>query len=377
MNAAAVGPTAAYWQNMIKPLMPGDSYNLSCSGPVNTTRVPYRCRRRTTCSLAALQRDDGTWDNWTSSDPTSPGIAGIAGGTLRSMKRMGTTIPTTTTRGAGQCLLQFAVPFALRLAFIGNANYHAIASQLRKRLATARNLTSITPTRSRLISPQMPSASRAWGGLADRSSTHGTPMHCAQSLISIPLTNSTPTGWWSYHLARAVTSSMTRAGRQMRMIGGWQLCGIGPLDQRISRDHLQRRDLANQLAARWTRNADRPRGYPDDPELRRNRKPVFRLPGSYGDRRFPPRLPGRKRHSQHPSRRRLCRTGLKPEQNLEDAVRRGPAVQFRWEVFNVPNLTRFNVQSVTTGIDSGPSFGNYTGLLTNPRVMQFALRYDF
>jgi hypothetical protein len=55
----------------------------------------------------------------------------------------------------------------------------------------------------------------------------------------------------------------------------------------------------------------------------------------------------------------------------------GHSVQFRWEVFNVPNLTRFNVQSVTTGIDSGPSFGNYTGLLTNPRVMQFALRYDF
>jgi hypothetical protein len=35
------------------------------------------------------------------------------------------------------------------------------------------------------------------------------------------------------------------------------------------------------------------------------------------------------------------------------------------------------VQSVTSNLDAGPSFGNYTGLLTNPRVMQFALRYDF
>jgi hypothetical protein len=51
-------------------------------------------------------------------------------------------------------------------------------------------------------------------------------------------------------------------------------------------------------------------------------------------------------------------------------------LQFRWEVFNVLNLTRFDVQSVTTSIDSG-SFGNYGGLLTNPRVMQFALRYEF
>jgi hypothetical protein len=60
----------------------------------------------------------------------------------------------------------------------------------------------------------------------------------------------------------------------------------------------------------------------------------------------------------------------------------GHALQFRWEVFNVANLTRFNVMA---GLgDGAPSlqqssttFGNYAGLLTNPRVMQFALRYEF
>jgi hypothetical protein len=52
------------------------------------------------------------------------------------------------------------------------------------------------------------------------------------------------------------------------------------------------------------------------------------------------------------------------------------SLQFRWEVFNVPNLKRFDVQTATLGIDSG-SFGNITGLLTNPRVMQFTMRYDF
>jgi hypothetical protein len=53
------------------------------------------------------------------------------------------------------------------------------------------------------------------------------------------------------------------------------------------------------------------------------------------------------------------------------------SVQFRWEVFNVLNLTRFDVQTITNGLDAGPAFGNFTGLLTNPRVMQFALRYEF
>jgi hypothetical protein len=53
------------------------------------------------------------------------------------------------------------------------------------------------------------------------------------------------------------------------------------------------------------------------------------------------------------------------------------SLQFRWEVFNVPNSTRFDVQSVNTNIDNATAFGKYTRLLTNPRVMQFALRYEF
>ncbi len=65
----------------------------------------------------------------------------------------------------------------------------------------------------------------------------------------------------------------------------------------------------------------------------------------------------------------------------------GQSLQFRWEVYNVPNLKRFNVAS---GLQTGTacaciaslqqlpsSFGDYTGLLTQPRVMQFALRYEF
>jgi hypothetical protein len=53
------------------------------------------------------------------------------------------------------------------------------------------------------------------------------------------------------------------------------------------------------------------------------------------------------------------------------------SLQFRWEVFNVFNQVRFDVQTLTTGLDAGPSFGQFSGLLTNPRVMQFALRYEF
>jgi hypothetical protein len=51
--------------------------------------------------------------------------------------------------------------------------------------------------------------------------------------------------------------------------------------------------------------------------------------------------------------------------------------QFRWDVFNALNLTRFDVQSLGLSLTNQSNFGNYTGLLTNPRVMQFTLRYEF
>jgi hypothetical protein len=60
----------------------------------------------------------------------------------------------------------------------------------------------------------------------------------------------------------------------------------------------------------------------------------------------------------------------------------GHSIQFRWDVFNVPNLHRFNVAAglgdFAPNLQQTPQFfGDYTGLLTQPRVMQFALRYEF
>ncbi len=78
--------------------------------------------------------------------------------------------------------------------------------------------------------------------------------------------------------------------------------------------------------------------------------------------------------------------GLDMALNKRWTIIEGQSLQFRWEVFNVPNLHRFNVDS---GIQSGAAcaciasmqdpftFGDYTGLSTSNRVMQFALRYEF
>jgi hypothetical protein len=54
------------------------------------------------------------------------------------------------------------------------------------------------------------------------------------------------------------------------------------------------------------------------------------------------------------------------------------SLQFRWETFNVTNSVRFDpffASGSLTG--SVANFGRYNGELTQPRVMQFALRYEF
>jgi len=53
------------------------------------------------------------------------------------------------------------------------------------------------------------------------------------------------------------------------------------------------------------------------------------------------------------------------------------SLQLRWEVFNVTNTPVFNVATSATSLSDGATFGNYTSLLNQPRVMQFGLRYDF
>ena len=52
-------------------------------------------------------------------------------------------------------------------------------------------------------------------------------------------------------------------------------------------------------------------------------------------------------------------------------------LQFRWEVFNLTNTTRFDVNQSSGNMDNAGTFGRYSGTLTQPRVMQFGLHYEF
>jgi len=53
------------------------------------------------------------------------------------------------------------------------------------------------------------------------------------------------------------------------------------------------------------------------------------------------------------------------------------SLQFRAEVFNLPNAARFDIGTASLDIGNTATFGKYTSTLNSPRVMQFGLRYAF
>jgi hypothetical protein len=56
-------------------------------------------------------------------------------------------------------------------------------------------------------------------------------------------------------------------------------------------------------------------------------------------------------------------------------------LKLTWEVFNILNTPRFDIGTLSINgnnfLNSVFSFGNFSSTLSNPRVMEFALRYSF
>jgi hypothetical protein len=55
----------------------------------------------------------------------------------------------------------------------------------------------------------------------------------------------------------------------------------------------------------------------------------------------------------------------------------GHRLQFRWEAYNIMNTVRFDPWDASLSLGSDATFGSFTSTLTDSRVMQFGLRYDF
>jgi Carboxypeptidase regulatory-like domain len=397
ITPALVGPTAAYWQNMVAPLKPGDQYNLSCEGNVNGTGPflfttdplqaaydLYNCFTfNETTALSAI--------DYAGSDFNPAGVAGIAGMQpgLANCTYSATGNPCSlnhypTVLGQNAYFnSQFHSLYAWRS--VGFANYNALQVSLRKRMSHGVQF----------------DVNYAYGKSIDISSSaeRAQPWNGTAGGISGNIINS-----WNPNLQRGVSDFDTThqfntdfiyelpfgkgkyiAGNANSVtdaiIGGWQLSGLArwtsgfPLtigNGGTWPTNWQLEGAATQIGPTRTGVAKQSSTFPNQvPNLFLDPNGptgigAFRhdFPGEAGGR-SQVRGPGYAGLDAA-----LSKTWKMPHTESQ-------FLKFRWEVFNVLNHAEFDVNTVTNQIDQQGSFGTFSGLLTNPRVMQFALRYEF
>jgi hypothetical protein len=369
VNAARVGPTAAYWQNMVAPLQPGDAYTLACSGgsttdPVQAMYDLFGCGGGSVNGYGDETTPLAQLDYWGSDFTGNAGILGTSGAYYPSVL------------GANAFFnRQFHSLYAWRS--IGNANYHALQANLRKKMSQglqfdfnytfsksidissdAERIDAYSGLGGQIINSWDPNALRA---VSDYDTRH---QFNANWVVDLPVGTGKALAGGAHGLVQAI-------------IGGWQLSGLArwtsgfPVSVFNGANWPTNWQLGGavvQVGPIHAHTTIRPDGsvnlFPTDLPATSDGLGPFRhlFPGESGQRNIV-RGPGY--------------AGLDMGLSKRWQIHEAHSVLFRWEVFNVPNLKRFDVQSITSNIDTGPAFGTYSGLLTNPRVMQFALRYEF
>jgi hypothetical protein len=371
VTAALIGPTAAFWQNMIAPLQPGDSYSFSgdpavtsgsCRGgstndPVQAVYDLYACNLfNETTALWQLDQAGSDFSG-------NPGIAGVNGNYY----------PTKLGPNAF-FNEQFKSLYAWRS--MANANYHALQVSLRKRMTHGVQF-DFNYTFSKSID-LMSDAERvtAWGGLGGQIINSWDP-YAHRTVSDFDVTHQFNTNWiveMPFGRGRWLGKDSGRA--LDAFIGGWQLTGLARWTSGFPVSIFNGGTWPTnwQLGGGATQISRAVTGTTKNPDGSVN---IFPDPtGSTGIGAFRNDFPGESGGRNQLRGDGFAGLDLGLAKRWKMPWSESHSVQFRWEVFNVLNLTRFDVQSISNNLDAG-SFGNYTGLLTNPRVMQFALRYEF
>jgi hypothetical protein len=383
VTSASVGATSAYWKNIVKPLATGDSYSLACdptlvgvgsSVPGFTTDVVQAMYSLDMCGGGKVNGfgDETTplaqLDYWGSDFGGTAGILGASG------NYYGTIFGPNAFFNS-----QFHSLRGWRN--LGTANYNAMQVVLRKRLSHGVQFDfNYTYSKSIDLSSNAEritvDGSLNIGGLT----VNSWSPYQLRGVSDFDTTHQFNTNWLidlPFGKGRAIAHDAH--GFTEAVIGGWQLSGLA----RWTSGFPVTLDNSGTWPTNWqlegaatligpapsTHTTQRPDG---SVNLFAQPLPVtdvglgpFRhdLPGESGNRN-PLRGPG------------FAGLDLGLSKRWKMPWAETHNLLLRWEVFNALNLTRFDVGTINNNISSA-SFGNYSGLLTNPRVMQFALRYEF
>jgi hypothetical protein len=373
ITPAAVGPTAAYWQNMVAPLQPGDQYTLACSGgsTLDPVRAMYDLFGCGGGPVGAGFGDETTplanLDYWGSDFSGNAGILGTSGAYYPSVLGPNAFFNS-----------QFHSLYAWRS--VGNANYNALQVNLRKRMSQGVQFDfNYTYSKSIDLSSDAERID-AWSGLGGQIINSWSPgdLRAASDFDAAHQINAN----WVVDLpfGKGKRFAGNAGGVAEAFIGGWELSGLArwtsgfPVSMSNGATwptNWQLGGSAVTIGPVHPRTTIRPDGsvnlFPAD---------LPQLPLGLGIGPFRHDLPGESGTRNNVRGPGYAGLDMALSKRWHMPYGESHSLLFRWEVFNVPNLKRFDVQTITTDISSA-AFGVYSGLLTQPRVMQFALRYEF
>jgi len=396
VTAAMLGPTAQYWVDVLPKLRPGatqyqDLFTCFVPSTTNTTdgllQSVFDLYYNPALSvigdeivgLADIDAYGGLGDNSTPCGSTSAvpyffsGPAGPLG------------------NGSGKYLSNQAFSM-YGWSSIGNSTYHALQATLRKQVShgvqfdlnyTFSKSTDITSAASRV-------GFSVYGytniGLVGSRLENAFSPNLARAVSDYDLTHQMNLNWIAdLPFGRGRALGQNASGVLDALVGGWQLSGLARWTSGFpfSVDGGQRwpTDWFLTAIAQMTSKQKTAIYHLIDPTTGFAFVSPFANP-SAAQAAFTLPLPG-----QVGSRNVLRGDGYASldmglGKHWKIPHRETQSVQFLWQVFNVPNLTRYNAQgvgsSLLTSLTQAPThFGAYTSLLTQPRVMQFALRYEF
>ncbi|HSY33024.1 MAG TPA: TonB-dependent receptor [Verrucomicrobiae bacterium] len=365
ITAAMVGPTAQYWTDILQPLPAATAAN-----PTPSYAAPGFCGASPTSDrlVAAYNLFSCFPNNETTAvqfldqgfgltDPTSGASYYANGG------------PYTFVDP------QFAALYAWRS--IGTASYNALQVTLRRQMSHGLEFTvNYTYSKSIDISSD---ANRIIdeGGLGGQVINPWRP-NSLRSVSDFDLTHQINANWiWELPFGNGRWIGKDAHGIVNALIGGWQLAGLARWTSGFP--------IGVGNGAQWPTNWELS-GFATKTGPVTTNGAVKNPDGSvnlFGNATaaatafsaFSPDFPG-----QTGNRNDLRGdgfAGLDAGLSKRWKITEGKSLQFRWEVFNALNLTRFDVQSLSLSLTNANTFGNYTGLLTNPRSMQFMLRFEF
>jgi Carboxypeptidase regulatory-like domain/TonB dependent receptor len=367
ITAATVGPTAAYWKNIIQPLKPGGAYSLICSGGSTQSALQaaydlFSCN--STNETTALSILDG-----------QSGAGGIPDANLPNVLYNPTDGPFTFFNP------QYSSLYAWRN--VGTTSYNAFEFTVRHTMIHGFQFdANYTYSKSIDLASDALRIGAFGGGLGNQITNAWEPNQL-RGVSDYDLRHQFNTNFivdMPFGQGKAIGHDV---GKPLNaLIGGWQVTGLFRMTSGFPVNignvfgfptNWELTGLANLTGHIDTGNG----GHHAIIDGNGNPNISVFANGPNALSSFSPALPGFSgaRNQVRGEGYRGLDVGLAKRWTMPWSD--GQSLQFRWEVYNVTNTPIFNVQTAQINLYQGPTFGNYTSLLNQPRVMQFALRYEF